>query len=93
MILRLSKMSAADQEREGKYVLSGSPNGRWPAHQPGRITMSLEELCPVHRGLIAMSGSSGQTKGGWPARGRGLDFQTWESLNPNRHLQNIAKKV
>src|ERR1035437_6784935 len=26
--------------------------GRWPAHQPGRITMSLKKLCPVHRGLI-----------------------------------------
>jgi hypothetical protein len=30
--------------------------GRWPAHQPRRITMSHEKLCPVHRGLIAMSG-------------------------------------
>jgi len=31
--------------------------GRWPAHQPRRIAISLEKLCPVHRGLIAMSGS------------------------------------
>ena len=42
--------------------------------------MSLEKLCPVHRGHIAMSGSSGVA-------------QVWESLNPTRHLQNIAKKV
>jgi hypothetical protein len=28
----------------------------WPAHEPRRITISLEKLCPVHRGLIVMSG-------------------------------------
>jgi hypothetical protein len=27
-----------------------------PGHQPRRITMSHMKLCPVHRGLIAMSG-------------------------------------
>jgi hypothetical protein len=25
-------------------------------HLPRRITLSLEKLCPVHRGFIAMSG-------------------------------------
>ncbi len=30
--------------------------GRWPAHQPGRTTKSIEKLCPVHRSFIAMSG-------------------------------------
>ena len=30
--------------------------GRWPGHQPRRIAMSLEKLCPVHRSFIAMSG-------------------------------------
>jgi hypothetical protein len=30
--------------------------GRWPAHQSRIITTSYEKLCPVHRGLIAMSG-------------------------------------
>jgi hypothetical protein len=31
-------------------------DGRWPVHQLRRITLNLEKLCPVHRGLIAMSG-------------------------------------
>ena len=31
-------------------------SGRWPVHQLRRITLNLEKLCPVHRGLIAMSG-------------------------------------
>lgn len=33
-----------------------SVQGRWPAHQPRSATRSLEKPCPVHRGLIAMSG-------------------------------------
>src|ERR1035437_4573410 len=34
----------------------------WPAHQPRRITLSLEKLCPVHRGPIAMSGRVAQVR-------------------------------
>jgi hypothetical protein len=30
--------------------------GRWPVHQPQRITMSHGKLCPVHRSFFAMSG-------------------------------------
>jgi hypothetical protein len=26
--------------------------GKWPAHQPRRIILTPEKLCPVHRGLI-----------------------------------------
>ena len=35
---------------------NGTFSSRWHAHQPRRITMSHEKLCPVHRGTIAMSG-------------------------------------
>jgi hypothetical protein len=30
--------------------------GRWPTHRPRRFILAFEKLCPVHRGLIAMSG-------------------------------------
>src|ERR1035438_8684544 len=38
--------------------------GRWPAHQPRRLSMSYEKLCPVHRGLIATS--EGLEVRSWP---------------------------
>jgi len=44
---------AGGRERRNSRLIE---QGRWPAHQPGKITMSHEKLCPVHRGFIAMSG-------------------------------------
>jgi hypothetical protein len=42
--------------------------GREPAHHYGRIIMSHEKLCPVHRGFIAMSGRWAQL---WEVRNEG----------------------
>jgi hypothetical protein len=56
--LKAVKRQADEMLDQANLMKEQTAVGRWPAHQPRRVAMSLEKLCPVHRSPIAMSGSS-----------------------------------